>query len=104
MCRWLVLQPLQVHAALWLLELQQLSPFPLRVLLKCAWRHELWPSSPRPSSPSHAAGILQNIDQAGVSVTEALEQAGFDPSPASLRKMIIPKDQVRVRKTFLSEG
>ena len=29
-----------------------------------------------------------------MSVIEALEQAGFDPSPASIRKMIIPKDKV----------
>jgi hypothetical protein len=46
------------------------------------------------ASPSSAAGILRNIDHAGVSVIEALEQAGFDPSPASIRKMIIPKDKV----------
>ena len=26
---------------------------------------------------------------------EALEQAGFDPSPSSLRKMIIPREKVR---------
>jgi hypothetical protein len=49
--------------------------------------------SPTPLPPL-AAGILRNIDHAGVSVIEALEQAGFDPSPASLRKMIIPKDKV----------
>ena len=27
---------------------------------------------------------------------EALEQAGFDPSPSSLRKMIIPREKVCV--------
>ncbi len=39
------------------------------------------------------AGVLRNIDNSGVSVAEALEQAGFDPSPASLRKMAIPRDK-----------
>ena len=51
-------------------------------------------TSAPPHLPGWPAGILRNIDHAGVSVMEALEQAGFDPSPASLRKMIIPKDKV----------
>lgn len=36
-----------------------------------------------------------------MTVLEALEQAGFDPSPASLRKMTIPKDRVRRRGLLL---
>ncbi|KAL4419269.1 hypothetical protein ABPG77_004827 [Micractinium sp. CCAP 211/92] len=40
-------------------------------------------------------GVLRNIDNSGVSVAEALEQAGFDPSPASLRKMAIPRDKIK---------
>ncbi|KAL4857117.1 Allantoate deiminase 2 [Chlorella vulgaris] len=40
-------------------------------------------------------GILTNIDHEGVSVLEALEQAGFDPSPASLRKMAIPHNRIK---------
>ncbi|PSC67377.1 Allantoate deiminase [Micractinium conductrix] len=40
-------------------------------------------------------GVLRNIDHSGVSVAEALEQAGFDPSPAALRKMAIPRDKIK---------
>lgn len=40
-------------------------------------------------------GVLRNIDHSGVSVAEALEQAGFDPSPRSLRKMAIPRDKIK---------
>lgn len=41
-------------------------------------------------------GVLRNIDHAGVSVAEALEMAGFDPSPSSLRKMAIPHSEIKV--------
>jgi hypothetical protein len=53
-----------------------------------------------PAPPPHT-GILTNIDHDGVTVLEALEQAGFDPSPASLRKMTIPKDRVGSRFSVL---
>lgn len=39
--------------------------------------------------------MLGNTDAGGESVSQALERAGFDPSPDSLRAAAVPRDKVR---------
>lgn len=41
-----------------------------------------------------SAGMLDSADAAGITVRQALELAGLDPSPASLRSAAVPREQV----------
>lgn len=51
--------------------------------------------STRLSACPQPTGVLGNTDAQGVSVIDALEHAGFDPSPDSLRTAAVPKEKVR---------
>lgn len=53
------------------------------------------PALPCPHSP-FTPGMLEAADAEGVTVQQALEQAGFDPSPAALRSAAVRREQVCV--------
>lgn len=65
------------------------QPCPLIAL----WAH--WPPFRyRPCLCSPSIGMLEAADAEGVTVRQALEQAGFHPSPAALRGAAVPREQV----------
>ncbi len=63
------------------------APLPLN----CALRARLFSFT---TLPLNGPGMLEAADADGTTVRQALQQAGFDPSPATLRNAAMQRKQV----------